>query len=87
MAIGLRAEWMKDLYHYLLVLPWSAFIAGFFLVYFALNLIFAALYLLGDGAVADVRPGMFADVFFFSVETLSTIGYGQMLPRPFMATR
>ena len=82
-AIGLRAEWMKDLYHYLLVLPWSAFIAGFFLVYFGLNLIFAALYLLGDGAVANARPVVFADVFFFSVETLSTIGYGQMSPATF----
>ena len=50
-AIGLRTEWTKDLYHYLLVLPWSAFIAGLFLVYFGLNLIFAALYLLGDGAL------------------------------------
>ena len=68
-AMGLRAEWMKDLYHYLLVLPWSAFIAGFSLVYLGLNLIFGALYLLGDGAVANARPGMFADAFFFSVET------------------
>jgi len=82
-AMGLRAGWMKDLYHYLLVLPWSAFIAGFFLVYLGLNLIFAALYLLGDGAVANARPGMFADAFFFSVETLSTIGYGQMSPATF----
>ena len=81
--MGLRAEWMKDLYHYLLVLPWSAFIVGFSLVYLGLNLIFAALYLLGDGAVANARPGMFADAFFFSVETLSTIGYGQMSPATF----
>jgi inward rectifier potassium channel len=81
--LGLRAGWMKDLYHYLLVLPWSAFIAGFSLVYLGLNLIFAALYLLGDGAVANARPGMFADAFFFSVETLSTIGYGQMSPATF----
>ena len=82
-AMGLRAGWMKDLYHYLLVLPWSVFIAGFSLVYLGLNLIFAALYLLGDGAVANARPGMFADAFFFSVETLSTIGYGQMSPATF----
>jgi inward rectifier potassium channel len=79
-AIGLRAGWMKDLYHYLLVLPWTAFIAAFFLLYLTLNLLFAGLYLLGDGAVANARPGVFADAFFFSVETLSTIGYGQMSP-------
>jgi inward rectifier potassium channel len=81
--MGLRAEWMKDLYHYLLVLPWSAFIVGFSLVFLGLNLVFASLYLLGDGAVANARPGMFADAFFFSVETLSTIGYGQMSPATF----
>jgi inward rectifier potassium channel len=41
------------------------------------------LYLLGDGAVANARPGIFADALFFSVETLSTIGYGQMSPATF----
>jgi len=61
----------------------TSVIAGFSLVYLGLNLIFAALYLLGDGAVANARPGMFADAFFFSVETLSTIGYGQMSPATF----
>ena len=79
-AIGLRAGWMRDLYHYLLVVPWLAFLAGLSLVYLGLNLLFAALYLLGNGSIANVRPGAFADAFFFSVETLSTIGYGQMSP-------
>jgi inward rectifier potassium channel len=79
-AIGLRDGWAKDLYHRLLTLPWLAFIlilAGFYL---GLNVIFAFLYLLGDSAIANARPGSFVDAFFFSVETLSTIGYGQMSP-------
>jgi inward rectifier potassium channel len=79
-AIGLRTEWTKDLYHYLLVLPWSAFLAGLSLVYLGLNLLFALLYLLGHGSITNARPGAFSDAFFFSVETLSTIGYGQMFP-------
>ncbi len=79
-AIGLHAGWISDLYHYLLILPWAAFLAALSLVYLGLNLLFAALYLLGDGAVANARPGAFSDAFFFSVETLSTIGYGQMSP-------
>jgi inward rectifier potassium channel len=78
--IGLPAEWIKDLYHYFLVLPWTAFLAGFLLVYLGLNLLFAVFYLLGNGSIANARPGTFADAFFFSVETLSTIGYGQMSP-------
>jgi inward rectifier potassium channel len=79
-AIGLRTGWTGDLYHHLLALPWAAFLTGLSLVYLALNLLFALLYLLGDRAIANARPGAFSDAFFFSVETLSTIGYGQMSP-------
>ena len=49
-------------------------------VYLGLNVLFATLYLRGDGAITNARPGAFSDAFFFSVETLSTIGYGQMSP-------
>jgi inward rectifier potassium channel len=79
-AIGLRAAWVNDLYHYLLVLPWTAFLTALAAVYLGLNLVFATLYLAGDAAIVNARPGVFADAFFFSVETLSTIGYGQMSP-------
>ena len=53
-----------------------AVIAGLFL---GVNLVFAVLYLAVAG-VAQTRPGSFADAFFFSVQTLATIGYGQMHP-------
>jgi inward rectifier potassium channel len=79
-AIGLRDPWLGDLYHHLLTLRWWAFVLDFAAVYLGLNLIFAALYLMGDAAIANARPGAFSDAFFFSVETISTIGYGQMSP-------
>jgi inward rectifier potassium channel len=79
-AIGLRNPWLSDLYHSLLTLPWWAFLLGLAFVYLGLNVLFATLYLRGDGAIANARPGAFSDAFFFSVETLSTIGYGQMSP-------
>ena len=79
-AIGLRDPWLGDLYHHLLVLPWWAFLLGLAAVYLGLNILFAVLYLLGDAAIANARPGAFSDAFFFSVETISTIGYGQMSP-------
>jgi len=79
-AIGLRNPWLGDFYHHLLTLPWWAFLVGLAVVYLGLNVLFAELYLLGDHAIATARPGVFADAFFFSVETISTIGYGQMSP-------
>src|SRR5215470_18721723 len=79
-AIGLRTPWLRDLYHNLLTLPWPIFLAVLAFVYLGLNVLFALLYLLGGDAIANARPGVFWDAFFFSVETLSTIGYGQMSP-------
>ena len=79
-AIGLRDRWLGDLYHHLLTLPWWGFLLGLAAVYLGLNILFAVLYLLGDAAIANARPGAFSDAFFFSVETISTIGYGQMSP-------
>lgn len=79
-AIGLRNPWLSDLYHSLLTLPWWTFLLGLAFVYLGLNVLFATLYLRGDDAIANARPGVFSDAFFFSVETLSTIGYGQMSP-------
>ena len=72
-------EW-RDVYHWLLSLTWSRF-AGFVLgVYLLLNLCFAALYLLGAPCIAEMPPHSFPDAFFFSVETLATVGYGHMYP-------
>ena len=79
-AIGLRTPWLRDLYHNLLILPWPIFLVVLAFVYLGLNIFFALLYLLGGDAIANARPGAFADAFFFSVETLSTISYGQMSP-------
>ncbi len=44
------------------------------------NLLFAILYLAQPGSVANARPGSLADAFFFSLETLATVGYGTMSP-------
>jgi inward rectifier potassium channel len=69
-----------DLYHRLLTVRWSGFFAAMAAAYFAFNLLFALLYLLEPGSIANAGKGSFGDAFFFSVQTMATIGYGDMRP-------
>jgi len=68
-----------DIYHHLLISSWPMLLVQIAVAFFALNSIFALSYYL-DGGVENARPGSYADVFFFSVETMATIGYGRMAP-------
>ena len=77
---GMPRAFLQDVYHQAMTLSWPAFAgvcAGAFLL---LNTVFAALYMLGDGAIANQAPAGFMGAFFFSVETLATVGYGDMHP-------
>jgi inward rectifier potassium channel len=81
LSIGLRQSPLRDAYHSLLVAPWRIFVALVLVAYLGANLVFALGYLsIGDG-IEEARPGSFADAFFFSVQTMATIGYGKMSPR------
>ena len=77
--LGGRPVGLRDLYHGLLRVPWWAAMATIVAAYLTLNVVFAGLYLL-DGGIAHARTGSFADAFFFSVQTMGTIGYGAMYP-------
>jgi inward rectifier potassium channel len=68
-----------DLYHRLLTVPWGGFFALLTVAYGVFNSAFALLYLLQPGGIANAH-GDFADAFFFSVQTMATIGYGEMHP-------
>jgi inward rectifier potassium channel len=70
----------RDAYHYLLDAPWPRLIALLVGLYLVANSLFAAAYLLQPGSIENARPGSFADAFFFSVQTMATIGYGKLLP-------
>jgi inward rectifier potassium channel len=52
--------------------------------YLLINAVFAQLYFLTDG-IANARPGSWLDVFYFSVQTMGTIGYGAMYPQTDLA--
>jgi inward rectifier potassium channel len=71
----------NDFYHWLLGTTWSKFMLLVILVYLGTNLLFALGYLAcGPGAITNTKPGSLLDVFYFSVQTMATIGYGQMTP-------
>lgn len=71
--------YFADLYHHLLTSPWPLLLLQVALIFLLLNLMFGAAYYF-DGGVANARKGSFSDVFFFSIETMATVGYGRMIP-------
>ena len=75
------ARWdFSDPYHMAVTLSWPAFITAAFSLLVSINLLFAALYVARPGAVQNLPPGDLMSAFFFSVETLATVGYGEMAP-------
>ena len=75
---GAPTPWW-DLYHSLLRVAWWQMLSVVVAVYVSINVAFASLYMV-VGGVANARPGNFEDAFYFSVQTLGTIGYGSMYP-------
>jgi inward rectifier potassium channel len=73
-------QW-RDVYRWLLSLSWPQFAAFVGTLYVGLNLLFAALYSLGQNSIAGATQHWFLDCFFFSVQTLATVGYGHMYPQ------
>jgi inward rectifier potassium channel len=71
---------LRDPYHLAVALTWPQFLAALLGLYLVVNLVFATLFWLVPGSVANARPGSFADAFFFSIETAATVGYGEMYP-------
>jgi len=70
-----------DFYHNILTVSWPWFFLQLAAAFVVINLLFAMLYVVDRGGIINARAGSFADAFFFSVQTLGTLGYGVMAPR------
>lgn len=82
---GIDGRLTRDVYTLAHSVSWRVFLLAAGLSYFTANLVFGLLYWLQPGSLANARPGVFSDAFFFSVQTIATIGYGVMAPATFYA--
>ena len=80
-ADGLRLNFWADISHRCMTASWPAFIIGAAVVFVVFNAIFAVFYWIGDQPVSNVAHNDFIDYLYFSIETLSTAGYGDMHPQ------
>ena len=77
---GLHLNFWADISHRCMTASWPAFIGGAVLVFVAFNAVFALFYWIGDQPISNVPGGAYIDYLYFSIETLSTAGYGDMHP-------
>lgn len=85
LRLGARVLRNRDLYHWFQTLPLPSVAAVCVAVYLALNTLFALIYMVEGDGIANARPGSFADAFFFSIQTIATIGYGNLAPQGLLA--
>jgi len=74
------------LYQFFIRLTWPVFIAVVLAAFLAITVVFTGLYFAaGIGGLQGVSTGTpvetFLQIFFFSVQTLTTVGYGSIAPR------
>ncbi len=76
-----RTPLLADLFHFLMETTWPRLFGVFIALYAGVNSLFALLYMAGGDCIANAQPGSFRDMFFFSVQTMATIGYGVLAPK------
>jgi inward rectifier potassium channel len=78
--LGVSRFDFNDPYHFALTLSWPEFFVVLVLAYLSINVLFALLYFAVPSSINNLPPHSLLDAFFFSVETLATVGYGFMVP-------
>ena len=78
---GLPRKLWQDLYQLSMTVTWPRLFGLFAACFCGFNLAFAAIYRIDPQSIANINPPGYLGAFFFSVETLATVGYGDMHPQ------
>lgn len=78
---GLEKRLFEDFSHRSMTTSWPRFVLGAAVVFMLLNAVFAFAYWLGDDPVANVPRGSYLYDLYFSIETIATVGYGDLHPQ------
>jgi inward rectifier potassium channel len=78
---GLARLVFQDLYHYFMTVSWTQLFLTFAAFFLGVDTLFGLAYALVPGCIAHLNPPGLPGAFFFSVETLATVGYGEMHPQ------
>lgn len=80
-TIGAEVEFWSDLYHRAMTVRLSIFMAAVLALFVVNNMFFAVLYALDPAAISNVAEPRLLNLFFFSVESFTTAGFGDMHPQ------
>ncbi len=82
-VVGATPHPIRDLYHWLLKAGWVHVLGLITALFLGVNVLYALAFIV-VGGIANSH-GTFSDAFFFSVQTMGTIGYGAMYPQTMAA--
>jgi len=80
-TLGLNQGFWGDLYHRSMTVSWPAFFGSAAALFMVLNAVFGFIYSLGHEPIANAAQNGPLAYFYFSIETLATVGYGDMHPQ------
>ena len=84
-TIEVSSNGRVDLYHSVVAMSWAAYLSLFVAAFLVVNAVFGYLYYVGTNAIGGLASSSYWEYFFFSVQTLATIGYGTKFPQTMYA--
>ena len=85
LTVEVSSQGSWDIYHSVVSMGWLAYLSLFVCAFLVVNTVFGVLYFLGDSAIGGLKDNSYQEYFFFSVQTLATIGYGSKFPQTLYA--